>query len=198
MLYNQLKNDMDVDGFYSLGKASLGWQKIIQNVRTYIKQYGAPDILYILLPNIGRMFHVFEVDDQWNYIQKYPTIKSTKFSSNRHQPVGISPEEYKKIFMDFVVSWRLFEDFCESLNIKLIWASWEEVDDINFTRLNPFKNFLPISNKEMFLEILTNNPDGKVATAGLSKRDGHHGRLTHEYWAKKFMEESIGRGYLND
>lgn len=189
---------MNIDGFYSLGKASLGWQKIVQNIRTYIKKYGAPDILYILLPNIGRMFHVFDANDQWYYIQKYPTIKSTKFSSNIHQPIGISPEEYKKIFMDFVVSWRLFEDFCESLDIKLIWSSWEEIDDINFTNLKSFKNFLPINNKDMFQEILSNNPNGKVASNGLSKRDGHHGVLTHKYWANKFMEESIRRGYLND
>ncbi len=198
MVYDRLGRFMDIDGFYNLGKASLGWQKVVQNVRTYIRKYGAPDILYILLPNIGRMFHVFDINNPWDYIQKYPKIKSTKFSSNIYQPVGISPEEYKKIFMDFVVSWRLFEDFCESLGIKLIWSTWQDIDNDNFSRLDVFKNFVSIDGEAILKKILSDNPNGKIVTALLSKRDGHHGKIVHEYWAKSFIDESVARGYIND
>lgn len=199
ILFNTIKDYTDAEGFYNLGKAGYGWQKIINQVRIYINRYGKPDNLFILLPNIGRSIEWSDEYNSWYVKQAYPRFESNKIlNSKKNLLAEMSEQEYKKVFIDFVISWRLFEDFCNAANIKLIWGTWEPVDDYNFTKLNLFNNFVPLPKSDLAMIIEKYRKDAKTSPGDLEKRDGHHGRLFHEYWADTMLEESKRRNFIND
>lgn len=54
MVFEKIKDSNNVNSFYNLGRAGFGWQKIISQTQLYIKKYGKPDLMFVLLPNVGR------------------------------------------------------------------------------------------------------------------------------------------------
>ena len=196
ILLNKIDN---VSGFYNLGKAGYGWQKVISQLRIYISKYGKPDNLFVLLPNIGRSIEWSEEDKAWYAKQFYPRLGPTKALGFQSMYLSEqSVEQYKKTFIDFVISWRLFEDFCEAADIKLIWGSWQTIDDYNFSKLQLFKNFVALPKQQLPSLIDRYRENAKLEKFDLDKRDGHHGKLYHEYWADMMFEEANKRGFLDD
>jgi len=204
--FNKINSSIALGKFYNLGKAGYGWQKIISQIRIYIKQYGKPDALFVLLPNVGRSIEWSELQNTWYAKQSYPNFNKNKPLVNKknyskktnlyfpHQ----TPEEYKKAFMDFVISWRLFEDFCLAANIKLIWGTWEYLDNHNFSKLDLFNNFVPLPREKIMENIDLYRKNANLDQFDLQKRDGHSGRLFHEYWANEMVAEANKRGFFND
>jgi hypothetical protein len=80
----------------------------------------------------------------------------------------------------------------------LVWGTWEPIDNYNFSRLNLFNNFVPLPKENIVPIIEKYRKNGKLAQFDLDKRDGHHGRLFHEYWADKMLEEAKRKGFIND
>lgn len=200
ILFDEVSKNNKASGFFNLGKAGYGWQKVISQTRIYIDRYGKPDNMFILLPNIGRSIEWSDDQNDWYVKQSYPKFGENKILDSDNNPLisEQTPQEYKKLFIDFVTSWRLFEDFCEASNIKLVWASWEPIDDYNFSKLNLFKNFISIPKDNLVAIIEQYRKDAKLGERDIDKRDGHHGRLFHEYWADKMLKEAKRKGFLND
>jgi hypothetical protein len=197
ILFNRIEN---ASGFFNLGKSGYGWQKIISQLRVYIDKYGKPDNLFVLLPNIGRSIEWSKEDKAWYTRQLYPRSKSEEgyTSEDSIYVSSMSPEQYQKTFIDFVISWRLFEDFCKMANIKLVWGTWEPIDDYNFTKLDLFNNFVPLPKQDLPGIIDQYRKDAKLGKFDLDKRDGHHGRLFHEYWADMMLQEAVRKDFIND
>lgn len=200
ILFDKVKSNHETDGFFNLGKAGYGWQKIISQIRIYINKYGKPDNLFVLLPNIGRSIEWSDADSDWYVKQSYPKIGENKTLDSADNPLlsDLAPQEYKKLFIDFVISWRLFEDFCDAANIKLVWGTWEPIDDYNFSKSNLFNNFVPLPKNDLPQIIDKYRKDAKITLRDLEKRDGHHGRLFHEYWADTMLEESKRKNFIYD
>jgi hypothetical protein len=205
ILFKQVKKTNSVDGFYNLGKSGFGWQKVISQTQLYIKKYGKPDLLFVLLPNVGRLIGWSNKRNSWTYKQQYPNIGREQFSDSPEKnendefaPTLQSPEEYKKTFMDFAFGWRLFEDFCSVSEIKLVWGSWEPIDNYNFDKLKIFNNFVSLSEAETDLPALVEKyrESMKLRSNDLEKRDGHHGRIFHEYWADSMFIEAKRKGFI--
>lgn len=205
ILFDEIVETNKVDGYYSIGKSGFGWQKIISQTKVYISKYGKPDIMFVLLPNIGRFLDWSDSINDWFYRQQYPRFgdnlildRSKDEINNPYVPTEQSPQEYKKMFVEFATSWRLFEDFCNEANINLIWAAWEPIDNYNFSKFNIFKNFVPIDKEEILNNIEKYRPNLKIGKYDLEKRDGHHGRIFHEVWASKMLDAAKLKGFLND
>lgn len=189
MLYNELATKYKMDGFYSIARSGYGWQKIISNFMIYTQKYGFPSHLFVLLPNITR-FYIWENETRgWQYVQRYPEDKRNHVTEN----------EYFEKFIDFIISWRLFEKYCEDNNVKLIWSTWFEIDEHNLKIANQSRSFFDM-DKNGFLTnfVKVKRPDLKMGKHDLSRRDGHDGILWHEYWLEKFQKEIETRGFLND
>jgi hypothetical protein len=198
ILFNKISSD--ASGFYNIGKSGYGWQKIISQIRIYTNRYGKPENLFVLLPNIGRSIEWSNKEKDWYAKQSYPQFDSTK-RLDGDEDMYVSEQsagEYKKTFIDFVISWRLFEDFCEAAGIKLVWGTWEPIDNYNFSQLNLFNNFIPLPKDDILSIIDQYRKDAKLGQFDLDKRDGHHGRLFHEYWADRMLAEAIRKGFIND
>jgi len=185
ILYNKIKNNNDVDGFYSIARAGYGWQKIISNFLIYIEKYGKPDFLFILLPNVGRVYEWQVNENHWTYKQKYPYffIENGKYKNE----IGMSEKDYYETLINFKASWDLFEKFCKTNNIKLLWSTWDELDHQNFKTMGVSENYINLAiNEKMelyFKEYIKNN---KLKKDDMNRRDDHYGTLYNRYWADNF------------
>jgi hypothetical protein len=72
------------------------------------------------------------------------------------------------------------------------------MDNYNFSKLNLFNNFIPLPKQDLPNIIDQYRKNAKLEKFDLDKRDGHHGRLFHEYWADKMLEEAKRKGFIND
>jgi hypothetical protein len=202
MLHSELSTIKDVGGFYSIARSGFGWQKVITNFMIYVEKYGFPTHFFVLLPNLGRVFQWNEDIESWQYVQRIPfrglipKEEETLFMKNT------SPEEHKQFFIDFSVSWKLFEKFCKANGVKLLTSTWDEPEGINILQMNSnnyLESFFHIPEaKDLENFIIKERPNGKMLPGDLTRRDGHSGRLKHLWWLSKFKEEIKRRNLFND
>jgi hypothetical protein len=186
-LYNKIKASNNVCGFYSIARAGYGWQKIISNFLVYIKKYGKPDFLFILLPNVGRMYEWENGSNSWTYKQKYPNVFIDTIKEKNE--IGFSEEDYNKCLIDFKISWTLFEEFCKANNIKMLWSTWDQLDNDNFKIMGTGENYLEITDQEKMNKYFENYiSKNKLKVDDLNRRDDHYGTLYNRYWADIFYK----------
>ena len=191
-------------GFYTIAKSGFGWQKVISNFMIYVEKYGAPEYLFVLLPNLGRFFQWDPVDKRYIYVQRYPNGGEVSTEQEDEEKVPdflfiekpLTLDEHRKAFVDFSIGWKLFEKYCESIGTKMLWASWDYVENANYRLANISKNYIDLSGKDLLDFIRDNRPNGKMGKYDLSRRDGHAGILINEYWANAFAKEIKNRGWL--
>jgi hypothetical protein len=204
LMHKELSKKEDIGGFYSISKSGFGWQKIITAFQTYVLKYGFPTHFFVLLPNIGRFFEWKEDANAWHYVQRYPgkvdlgDLEKRELKPTQLQEMPITLKEQREKFIDFVITWKLFEQYCKTNNVKLIWSTWDAHDHHDLEMVKTFESFFKIDHNKFQEFVLNVRPDGKLNKHDLLRRDGHNGILWHEYWAKLFLEESTQRGFFND
>lgn len=195
-LYKELKNKYNIENYYSLGKAGYGWHKIILNFLIYAEKYGNPTHFFVLLPNIGRNYFWDENLNAWNYNQKYTNFYLNKTVHNKN--ILFDCIKHKDYFIEFSVGWKIFEKYCNSHNIKLLFSTWEYEENNNLMFANQHKDFFPLSNDGMKKYLDKNYDNLKIDKKDLQKRDGHKGNIVHEYYKSEFLNEIESRGLFND
>jgi len=200
ILYDKISKNEKCSGFFNLARSGWGYQRIINNCLTYFQKYGYPDILFILLPNADRNFYYNTESNTWNYLGRVPII-CENFQKNLNLPEEhkkkykrSTPVEHLENFVQFLYVWKLFCEFCNQKNIRLIFSSWDIEDAINYKIADVFNDdyfALDTINIDEFLkEYYKNNQSHKN---DIRKRDGHHGIAIHHYWAEQFYKR-----YLNE
>lgn len=207
MLVDKIGKTNKVDGFYSIARAGQGWQKIIANYMVYVKRYGHPDYFFVMLPQIGRFWDWNTLEQRWYYVQRYPTSDAKSFNNwwnsqdeqdkDFFRDVPLTLKEHRKMFIDFTVGWKLFEEFCNSNNTKLLWASCDYLENLNYHRLPFSTSYVNLPFDELVEFIEKNTIDGKTGKYDIYRRDGHMGILHHKYWYEKFLLEINKRGWIN-
>jgi len=191
-LYDSLLLNNNLSGYFSIARSGYGWQKVVLNFIKYAEKYGYPDYLFVLLPNVGRLWEWDSENSRWWYVQRYPNgsgLGKPIDNDNRYfseKPLGV--EEHRKLFIDFVAGWKVFEKLCQDNGVKLLWASWDQQENKNYLSSNFSKNYIHLSNEEFLQFIERERPDGKMQKHDIKRRDGHDGILFHEYWKLKFLE----------
>ena len=175
MVYSELCKKEKISGFFNLSKGGWGHEIIISNIMAYINDYGKPDKIYILLPNIGRIYQWEDSDDgKEKYLYKYffsDTVREKDKKTRANAPLRtLTVEEQRNIFVTFTLLMKLFEDYCISNNIELFWSTWDYSDAVNYDNANIFKNWN-------------------------AKRDGHHGYFHHYLWAQHFLGKIDTKDY---
>ena len=190
--------------FFTIAKSGFGWQKIISNFMIYVDRYGAPEYLFVLLPNLGRFFQWDHKNKRYIYVQRYPNggVVSTEQEDEDKVPdflfieKPLTLDEHRKAFVDFSIGWKLFEKYCDSIGTKMLWASWDYTENENYRLANISKNYIDLSGDNLMKFIRQQRPDGKMGKFDLNRRDGHAGILVNEYWADAFEKEIKDRGWL--
>lgn len=204
IIYEQIKNECS--GFFNLSKGGWGWEKIIANSLIYFDKYGKPDYMFILLPNIARLWHYMGEEEGWYYIQRYIFDEDNyprKITNKIQEYQQNNPHdrtEYMNSFIRFVAGWKLFLKYCESEGINVVWSIWESSDAGNLERMYSFKNFVSLGSRDEILKLAAERAAEKQSLGTLKKndvlrRDNHNGTITHEIWAEKLMEKAKDLGW---
>lgn len=191
--YKKLSETGKLSGFFNLSRAGWGHDVIIANVMQYINTYGKPSKIYMLLPNLSRGFEWDGLHDEaeiYYHSQKTPYF----FFNETILPDGRirdrqSLEEQRITMVSFINLLKLFEEYCISNNIELVWSTWVLPDGENYKSLNVFKNFIQMQPPN---EIILKGKilfDSGIYTKKnlLNKRDGHLGYLNHYWWSQRFL-----------
>ena len=195
MLYSELLKEKELSGFFNLGRAGWGYDRIISNIMSYISIYGKPDKLFMLFPNLGRFYGWDKNESKYleTFVYKYSLPPNTETEKKSMYPESIKEmhtEEQRQNFISFTLLVKMFEEYCLSSGIKLFWSTWNNFDAKNIERVGIFKNYFSIDgnifyleNQEYLLEMSKEREDWG------SKRDGHSGYLLHFTWFSRFLSQ---------
>lgn len=201
MLHKELSKIYDVGGYYNIGRAGYGWHQIINNFFVYSKKYGTPTHYFVMLPNIGRRYEWDKEDRTWKYYQKYADRDISlgyKETGNFTKTNLVTIEDQKNELINFIVGWKIFEEYCNSINVKLIATSWDTLEHHNICLFGQNNSFFRMDGSEFERFILDARPSLKLLDDDLEKRDQHKGRLWHEWWTYKFINQIEKLGAFND
>jgi hypothetical protein len=191
IVYDELEKDNKLSGFFNLGRSGWGHEIIVSNIMSYIDLYGKPDTVYMLFPNIGRYFEWVGTDEQgdcYKYLGSVPNSSDiSDIDSKWKRKITIS--EQRSLLISFIMIIKLFEKYCESSGINLIWSTWDHEDAMNYKNLSIFKNYRHMisaedfvkQNKDFFMDNIYTNKYWE------RKRDNHSGYLFHYVWAQEFL-----------
>ena len=195
MVYKKLSETKKISGFFNLSMRGWGHDVIISNIMQYIGAYGKPNKIYMLLPELARNFKwlgTFDETEIYSYSNKTPyyVAYDTRLENGEIKERQ-SLEEQRNLIPRFINLLKLFEEYCASNNIELVWSTHSFPDGKNHKALNVFKNFIEMpglndtlskmKKENLFDEELYNKKNL------LDKRDGHRGYLFHYHWAQRFL-----------
>lgn len=198
ILYKKINKEDS--GFFNLGRAGWGWQLIISNTMQYIKEYGNPNHIFILFPNIGRLLSWAETKDNKEFFKQdvyFPNGTNELDTDNIIIRNKLEVKKQRDLLINFSLTMKLFEEYCSTNNISLIWSTWDQYDAYNYNKIGIFNNFIMLenqydyikSNKEFFIENIEHRKDW------LRKRDGHQGYLNHFVWAEGFYKALTNKNF---
>jgi len=193
MVYKKLSETKKISGFFNLSRGGWGHDVIIANIIQYINEYGKPNKIYMLLPELSRDFKwlgIFDETEKYTYINKTPyyalkdTIKSNGKIKERQ---GL--EEQRNLVVKFINLLKLFEEYCVSNDIEFVWSTHSFPDGENYENLGVFKNFIKMPHPRNLILKYNNLVDEELYNKKnlLDKRDGHRGYLFHYQWSQKFL-----------
>jgi len=194
ILYDKISKKEKCSGFFNLSKSGWGWSRIIPNSLLYFEKYGYPDLMFILLPNHQRHFYYDTNSKEFIYGQIFPEYYDV--ASQKQYSVSVprntEPKEYFEDFAKFLISWKLFMDFCKNSGIKVFFGAWDELDAYNISNCDLFYEYVTLDIGPFNEFIFNYYKNHEVRDNDLRKRDRHAGRITHHYWANKFYERYDG------
>lgn len=196
-LYEKIKQSKKLSGFYNLGIPGAGFKEIIMSIIDYFDKFGAPETLFIMLPNLERYIWYIDTfkDKQLNgyygvCIDDNNVGKITGLHDFKTKKRKSSNTETMEEFANFVMMMKILEVFCIESNTELFWSTW---DDKFFKKLietenHTLKFYLPIIVDVERVKIISGDENDS-----LLKRDGHVGKGINLLWAEQFFNAYEGR-----
>jgi len=188
-LYKQISENNKVSGYFNLAHAGNGYHQIVGNFLEYVKRYGKPDVFVVLHPNIERQYKFLNEENLFSY-----QVQAQKLNEDRKT----TPEEYFTSFAAWAKVWENFVQICKTLNVELVWGSWDAIDQLNIKKLGIFKDsFVKVQNHNSASELSKLLIDFNLSDKDIYARDSHPGPVSHYMWANNFYDEIKVRGLLN-
>ena len=176
------------DYFFNMAYPGGSLKKIVFNLFRYFSEYGNPEYLFLLAPEIQR-----DIDSNDSETQIIDIGKD--YPSNHQSPSVI------KSLVEYVSLIKILEQYCKYAGIKMLWTCHDE-ESSSFLSNQSFNNYFETDSNYLNLHIynykkewLAQNPEykGLYLFAG----DGSHpGAGMHNYIASSFMEELKKRNMI--
>jgi hypothetical protein len=167
IVYDSLNVNDEYSGFFNVAIDNFGFHKVVFNIINYISKHGKPDEIVLLMPDICRLNQWDATSENYHQIWTNPNDLSTVKDQ----------ENFMNAIINFVPFMKLFESYCDSNNIKLIWSTWSSLEGKVFAIINTFKHFFEIDYSIPTL----------VDKSNQIRRDGHQGAYYHDLWAQNFL-----------
>ena len=198
MTYSTISKDRDCSGFFNIGKSGAGFKEIIYGIYKYIDEFGSPDSIFILFPNVARTIIYldhFGDKDMRGYYSVFPDLKNELILTHKNKTNSESElidtggrKAHRNLdkdeFANFMLGIVALEAYCNSLGTRLFWSTWDAKDLTRY--INDYskmlKNYvrIDIDDKDLYEK----TKDGYFS---LEKPDGHHGSAYHSLWSDYFV-----------
>lgn len=174
---------------------------IIKNTMAFIRNYGKPTYLFLLLPDNARKVVYDSIEKK--YLKVFPNVNWLKESKNNIQKKYTLTYEFENNVYDNLNLLHLLEDYCNESGIKLLWSSWNIGDYFvyesskfnNFIKENPeekyFTTAFPREWEGSYYENPNNIPYWKVA-----KDNCHPGTAWTHFNADLFFQKALEYEYF--
>ena len=193
MLYDRIDYVNDTSGYFNLGKAGWGYQRIMNSITTYVDEYGKPDYIFLLHPNVARPIEWSIDQNRYNQVQYPHNFNEINVNHN----IKLDETKQKNLFIEFVYAMSLFEKYCKAMGIKLIWTTWEteiESKNIKFFQ-HQFPSYFHLHSDEDLTEFIKRDrPNMIFRTDDLTRRDNHSGILKCKWWGNQFAAQAQRKG----
>lgn len=127
----QLNKMLNKDKFFNVSTPAASATEICYNVMNYIKKFGKPEAIFLLLPNFERSVS-FEKE----------SLK-TKVSDNdiKH----LSKDEYRSFCAQYYIAISQLETMASLLDIKFLWSTWQfDTERVIAQNNHLFNNFFRV------------------------------------------------------
>jgi hypothetical protein len=187
-LYEKIKLNENLDGYFNIGKAGLSCSMIIKNIFNYIKLFGKPETLFVIFPDHNR-FLSWSIENE-NYTHLFlaankdvakKLFDKSKIYTKSEKEIDIKINQFYNELMITILN-----DFCKINNIKLYWSSWNRNCYEDFSKTYDIDGYLDIYNTDEYIK------DAKISELK-AKDHSHLGTAFHTMWAEIFYEK-----YIND
>jgi hypothetical protein len=195
-IYEKIKEQEPVSGYFNLGKPGTSVMDIVSNVFKYIGLYGAPDVIFLDLPDLNRHYSIR--DDTKDFIQgTIQEIEDKTFNGFFHGMYRGRPNLRNQEVRIYVYQYILMlEQYCKDMGIELYIFSY--VDGTNdFLKRTDIESMKYLNNQDIVEQIYNYAEDNKdsIDEYFLTARDEqHHGWGYHDIWADIMFKEYLAGG----
>ncbi len=181
-LYNKIKQDKKVSGYFNLAMPGIGCFEIVANIFKYIDKFGKPDSIFICLPDIERNY--IEINDETRKLLD----QDINFEHGATRHGNYTAAFYEKSLDVLKINtfhYLLFlELYCKSNNIKLYMFSW----DYNFPEMD--LDTLLFFPKADFIDFFKKHADDLIKDKfAITSRDNEHvGTSYHFFWYDRLYD----------
>lgn len=208
LVYNKIKENEKVSGYYNISIPGTSTFESVTNIFRYINNYSKPDVIFLNLPDIARLYTVIEeinseVTD-WKDKVSLDKIEDFNYFKNKYFHSIMTPQDkidssiiYEKLI--YIYQYLLMlETFCKMNNIKLYIFSWSlltakflnsdvvELDSIyKITWPSPswIHDYKMKNKKDKFYLVARDNT--------------HYGTAYHSFWSKEVYDFYMKENYVN-
>jgi len=167
-LYNKLSLEIKTSGYFNLSFLGGSSELIISNIYKYIINYGAPDMLFLHLPETSRFI---------SYGKQYDNATEK------------DNESIKKRNRWYVYNMMIgLELFCQYADIKLLWTSWDKQDSSFYNETGSFNNFILLNDVDIYLSS-KNKHEKSNNYYGIARDIAHPGLMYSDGLANIYYDE---------
>ena len=167
-LYTQISNSQKTSGYFNISYPGASILSIINQIYSYVENFGSPDYIFALLPNIVR------------------DTPRDKRSAGRPDE-----ETYQRVIEEC----KNLEKFCVKNKIKLFISGWELQEQSHFRSITSYKAIDHTKLVSHIYEFSDSNASSSMSPFLVTAMDGEHpGIAVHEYY-KQFFYNLYLRSY---
>ena len=170
-LYNRLKINLSVSGYFNLSFLGGSTELILSNIYKYILNFGKPDFLFVHLPE---------------------TLRFVSYGKDYDNAVVKDNDSIRKRNLWYTYGMMLsLETLCKYADIKLLWTTWDKYDNYFYSETKSFNNLVSTSNVDIMLK--STNKYEKNNKYYAIARDGSHPGLMYSDGLANIYHEEISK-----
>lgn len=200
----KLNKDLNGENFYNVGMPARNFQVIVNDIYTYIRLFGKPKTIFLLLPDLKRDYTIKLKKnlEHGDYYEVYPIVS---MSFNPKDPLGLPDNkknlkkdhdylDIEKTYYDFYNTMSQLEDYLESLEIPFLWTTWDEWFQKSLVGEKIFKNYFELDSLEEYVEKNIYPPvelgkNKKYWLIAADKPYPHPGIMEQHFYSSQFFKK---------
>jgi hypothetical protein len=171
-LHNKISKKIKTSGYFNLSFLGGSTELIISNINKYIINYGAPDIIFMHIPE---------------------SLRGMFYSGGYQYYISKDIKELKKQNLWYAYNMILaIEIICKYANIKLLWTTWDEKDNEFYKAASCLDGFIPTTHADIFISS-SNKEEKTYNYYGIGRDNAHPGLKYSDGLSNIFYNEMIKR-----